>query len=45
MTNNITILANRSFWLEYTEKNAEIAFKRAFANGFGIEKGLGEING
>jgi hypothetical protein len=45
MTNNITILAHRGFWLEESEKNTEIAFERAFDNGFGIETDLRDICG
>jgi glycerophosphoryl diester phosphodiesterase len=34
------IIAHRGFWLEATEQNTEVAFRRALSNGFGIETDL-----
>lgn len=38
------IIAHRGFWLEATEQNTEVAFKRALSNGFGIETDLRDRN-
>ncbi|MFS1510720.1 MULTISPECIES: phosphodiesterase [unclassified Vibrio] len=34
------IIAHRGFWLEASEQNTEVAFRRALSNGFGIETDL-----
>ena len=39
------IIAHRGYWLKEEEKNTEIAFKRAFDNGFGIETDLRDNQG
>lgn len=39
------IIAHRGYWLKEEEKNTEIAFKRAFENGFGIETDLRDNQG
>ena len=43
--NNIEILAHRGYWLKEEEKNTEIAFERAFDNGFGVETDLRDLKG
>ncbi len=39
------ILAHRGFWNLESEKNSEIAFKRAFEKGFGIETDIRDYKG
>lgn len=39
------IISHRGYWLEPAEKNAEIAFKRSFALGFGTETDIRDLNG
>lgn len=39
------ILAHRGHWLAKTEQNSEIAIRRAFENGFGIETDLRDLSG
>lgn len=34
------IIAHRGYWLDAAEQNTKVAFKRALANGFGIETDL-----
>lgn len=41
----ITIIAHRGYWKSNDEQNTEIAFTRAFDNGFGIETDLRDICG
>ena len=40
-----TIIAHRGYWKTEEEKNSQIAFERAFDNGFGIETDLRDICG
>lgn len=39
------ILAHRGWWTDPAEKNSEVAFRRAFAAGFGIETDVRDQNG
>ena len=39
------ILAHRGFWRSDDEKNSEVAFRRAFENGFGVETDLRDFQG
>lgn len=39
------ILAHRGWWKEDSEKNSEIAFRRAFEAGFGVETDVRDQNG
>lgn len=39
------ILAHRGLWLEHDEKNTIVAIERAFAEGFGIETDIRDLNG
>lgn len=41
----INVLAHRGWWQKIEEKNTQIAFERAFDNGFGIETDLRDIKG
>lgn len=41
----ITIIAHRGYWIKKEEQNTQIAFERAFDNGFGIETDLRDICG
>ena len=41
----ITIIAHRGYWIRKEEQNTQIAFERAFDNGFGIETDLRDICG
>jgi hypothetical protein len=41
----MTILAHRGFWASAEEKNTEVAIRRAFANGYGIETDLRDCDG
>ncbi|WAV90761.1 hypothetical protein NB646_07890 [Oxalobacter aliiformigenes] len=34
------IIAHRGYWMDASEKNTSLAFKRAFDNGFGVETDL-----
>ncbi len=38
-------LAHRGWWIDPAEKNSEVAFRRAFAAGFGIETDVRDQNG
>jgi len=39
------IISHRGFWTEVREKNSEVAFKRSFENGFGLETDIRDYNG
>ena len=39
------IISHRGFWKESKEKNSEVAFKRSFENGFGLETDIRDYNG
>lgn len=41
----MNILAHRGYWKNESEKNSEIAFKRAWTEGFGIETDIRDFNG
>ena len=39
------IISHRGFWTEANEKNSEVAFKRSFKNGFGLETDIRDYKG
>ena len=39
------ILSHRGFWLSPNEKNLEIAFRRSFEAGFGVETDIRDYQG
>ncbi len=39
------IISHRGFWTEVHEKNSEVAFKRSFENGFGLETDIRDYKG
>jgi glycerophosphoryl diester phosphodiesterase len=39
------IISHRGFWTEFHEKNSEVAFKRSFENGFGLETDIRDYKG
>ena len=41
----MNIIAHRGYWLDSSEKNTAIAFRRALENGFGIETDFRDLNG
>jgi hypothetical protein len=41
----MTILAHRGFWKDRAEMNTQIAFSRAFDNGFGVETDIRDCSG
>jgi glycerophosphoryl diester phosphodiesterase len=41
----MNILAHRGYWLSADEKNSVVAFRRAFAAGFGVETDLRDYRG
>ena len=41
----INVISHRGYWIDSEEKNSEVAFRRAFSNGFGVETDLRDFNG
>ncbi len=39
------VISHRGFWKSETEKNTLVAFQRSFANGFGIETDIRDLDG
>lgn len=45
MAMQLQIISHRGYWLEQSEKNTAIAFRRSLEHGFGIETDFRDLNG